>query len=123
MPNHVHVLVKPLNGHRLADITHSWKSFTANQINRRLGKTGQLWQHESYDHIVRHGKAMEEIRRYIRKNPKLPGATSSQDKATREQDAPATVPKKAVIEAILAKHDAANPASASPNSKTPEIGR
>lgn len=70
MPNHVHVLVKPLVNHSLIDILHSWKSYTANKINQRLGQTGQLWQHESYDHIVRNEAAMNAIRRYIRENPK-----------------------------------------------------
>lgn len=109
MPNHVHVLVKPLNGHGLPDITHSWKSFTANQINRKLGKTGQLWQHESYDHIVRHERAMEAIRRYIRENPIAAKAAqaSSLSPKTNKLEACATVPKRAVIEAIFAKHDAA----------------
>jgi len=73
MPNHVHVLVKPFPGYRLTDILHSWKSFTAKQINQRISKTGQLWQHESYDHIVRNEKAMEAIRRYIRENPIVAG--------------------------------------------------
>ena len=104
MPNHVHVLVKPLNGHKLKNIMHSWKSFTANQINQRLGKTGQCWQHESYDHIVRHDRAMEAIRCYIRENPKVAGASCSRE---REQDAPATVKQQAVVESILEKHDAA----------------
>jgi type I restriction enzyme R subunit len=107
MPNHVHVLVKPKPGHRLVDILHSWKSFTANQINKHLGKTGQFWQHESYDHIVRHDRAMDAIRRYIRENPIVAGASSSPVRKTKELEAPATVPKRAVIEAILAKHDAA----------------
>jgi REP element-mobilizing transposase RayT len=71
MPNHVHVLVKPFTQYSLVDILHSWKSFTANQINQRLGKSGQLWQHESYDHIVRNENAMQAIRRYIRNNPKV----------------------------------------------------
>jgi hypothetical protein len=31
----------------------------------------QLWQHESYDHIVRNEVAMDAIRRYIRDNPKI----------------------------------------------------
>jgi REP element-mobilizing transposase RayT len=97
MPNHVHVLVKPRPGHRLVDILHSWKSFTANLINKRLGKTGQFWQHESYDHIVRHDRAMNAIRRYIRENPKVAskvaGASSSGFERLREQDAPATLPK------------------------------
>jgi REP element-mobilizing transposase RayT len=70
MPNHVHLPVKPLSGFRLVNILHSWKSFTANKINRRSGKSGQLWQHESYDHIVRNERAMEAIRRYIIENPK-----------------------------------------------------
>ena len=70
MPNHIHVLVKPFGGQALIQILHSWKSFTANRINQRLGRTGPLWQHESYDHIVRHESAMDAIRRYIRENPK-----------------------------------------------------
>lgn len=70
MPNHVHVLVKPYAGHSLVEILHSWKSFTANKINQQLDVSGQLWQHESYDHIVRNEAAMNAIRRYIRENPK-----------------------------------------------------
>ena len=78
MPNHVHVLVRPLNGHKLEDIMHSWKSFTANKINKRMGLAGQLWQHESYDHIVRNERAMNGIRKYIRNNfPKVVGASCS----------------------------------------------
>ena len=76
----------------LAEILHSWKSFNANELNRRLGRTGQLWQHESYDHIVRNEPAMHAIRRYIRDNPKVAGA-SSPGADLREQDAPATLPE------------------------------
>ncbi len=69
MPNHVHILVKPLEGHTLPEITHSWKSFTANEINKITGNKGQLWMHESYDHIVRNENALHAIRNYIRQNP------------------------------------------------------
>ena len=85
MPNHVHVLVKPTANHKLADITHSWKSFTANKINQRLQTTGQLWQHESYDHIVRNEDAMNVIRCYIRDNPKSARASSSDKVAGASQ--------------------------------------
>jgi len=68
MPNHVHLLVKPLDGNNLKDIVHSWKSFTANKINKALGKKGQLWMKESYDHIVRNEKALIAIRNYIQNN-------------------------------------------------------
>jgi REP element-mobilizing transposase RayT len=69
MPNHVHVLVKPLLNYKLSTILHSWKSFTANDINKLLGKNGQIWMYESYDHIVRNNNAFEAIRKYIRENP------------------------------------------------------
>jgi REP element-mobilizing transposase RayT len=69
MPNHVHVLVKPIGEHYLGDILHSWKSFTANEINKNEGLSGQLWMTESYDHIVRNKESLNAIRNYIRENP------------------------------------------------------
>ncbi len=82
MPNHVHVLVKPFKDNNLSDILHSWKSFSANEINKVLGKKGQLWMHESYDHIVRNENAFHAIRNYIQQNPvksgiKLPDCAQS----------------------------------------------
>jgi len=56
MPNHVHVIVEPIDGIKISKIVHSWKSFTANKINRQLGRKGQLWQHEPFDHIIRSEK-------------------------------------------------------------------
>jgi putative transposase len=69
MPNHVHALVSPLAEWTLEQILHSWKSYTANQINRALGRTGQVWQHESFDHIVRNEQALDHFVEYIRQNP------------------------------------------------------
>lgn len=73
MPNHVHAVVRPVQGHLLKDILHSWKSFTANQINERLGRQGSLWQDESFDCIVRHTAQLEKIGDYIRENPAKAG--------------------------------------------------
>ena len=70
MPNHVHALVIPLNGHALAEITHTWKSFTANRINAAVGRTGRLWQDESFDMIVRSSGHLRKVAEYIRDNPK-----------------------------------------------------
>ncbi|MFN3532503.1 MAG: transposase, partial [Candidatus Brocadia sp.] len=69
VPNHVHVLVKPLGDFDISQILHTWKSFTANEINKIIGKKGQLWMHESYDHIVRNETAFKAIRNYIIQNP------------------------------------------------------
>ena len=40
MPNHVHAVVRPLQGHLLKEILHSWKSFTAHEINEVLNREG-----------------------------------------------------------------------------------
>ena len=68
MANHVHVLVSPLSGNDLAEILHSWKSFTANRINEQTGRSGAVWQDESYDHIVRSPEQLAFYNDYIRKN-------------------------------------------------------
>ncbi len=79
MPNHVHLLISPLGDHLASEILHSLKSFTANEINKRLDeKMEPVWQHESFDHIVRSPEQVERIRQYIRDNPKcVDGASSS----------------------------------------------
>lgn len=74
MPNHVHVLVTPNEGLLLDEILHVWKSFTSHAINRHLGRHGQLWQRESFDHIVRSSAHLERFRRYIRDNPAKSGS-------------------------------------------------
>ncbi|NOZ19988.1 MAG: hypothetical protein GXP25_02755 [Planctomycetes bacterium] len=70
MPNHVHATVTPVGDHRLSGILHAWKSYSAKQINKRMNRRGQLWQRESFDHIVRSAEQLERINQYIRDNPK-----------------------------------------------------
>ena len=76
MPNHVHLVVKPINGYKLSDILHSWKSYTAKMINKNTGRDGGLWQDESYDHIVRNLKELKAIEKYIFENPEKAGVNS-----------------------------------------------
>jgi len=64
--NHVHCLVTPYSGHDISAILHSWKSFTANKINRVLQKTGQFWLDENFDHLVRSEAQFEKYQTYIR---------------------------------------------------------
>ena len=73
MPNHVHVLVKPIHGYRLDQIVHSWKSFSAKEINKRLLRKGQVWEHESFDHLLRSAKQLAKVRKYIEENPEKAG--------------------------------------------------
>jgi carbamoylphosphate synthase large subunit/REP element-mobilizing transposase RayT len=69
MPNHVHALVKPIGQHSMADILRSWKSFTANAINRALDRRGTVWMRETFDTIVRDEAHLDACRDYIEQNP------------------------------------------------------
>lgn len=69
MPNHVHVLFRPLGQQALSDILRSWKGFTAREINKRLGKSGALWQDEYWDRLIRNEGHFFKVAEYIRENP------------------------------------------------------
>ena len=71
MPNHVHVLFRPLGKHRLSAIVQSWKGFTAREINRRTGKLGRLWQPEYRDRLIRSERHFNAVVEYIRRNPEM----------------------------------------------------
>ncbi|HKR54414.1 MAG TPA: carbamoyl-phosphate synthase large subunit, partial [Chthoniobacterales bacterium] len=73
MPNHVHALLQPLNGHSLSEILHSWKSFTGKELKRRSGNRETVWQDENYDRIVRDEQELEHCREYIECNPRKAG--------------------------------------------------
>ena len=78
MPNHVHVLVRPFVGMDLADLLHSWKSYTAKEINKHLERSGELWEPESYDTLVRDVEHLWKALRYIGKNPAKASLPESQ---------------------------------------------
>src|SRR3972149_6062593 len=40
MPNHVHIVIETREGYPLADVVHSWKSFTAKEANKLLNRSG-----------------------------------------------------------------------------------
>ena len=69
MPNHVHVLFQPIASQRLDAIVQSWKGFTARAINKRLGKTGRLWQPDYWDRLIRSEEHYVKCLDYIRQNP------------------------------------------------------
>src|SRR4029077_19116962 len=75
MPNHVHVLFRLRAGEALEKVVHSWKSFATKKINRarergRLARTGQVWQEEYSDRMIRNERHLNGVRSYIARNPK-----------------------------------------------------
>ncbi|MEW6037043.1 MAG: DUF1156 domain-containing protein [Pseudomonadota bacterium] len=73
MPNHVHVVFSPHEPHRLADILHSWKSFSAKQANRLLGRTGAFWQDDYFDRFIRDETDLAQVLTYVAYNPVVAG--------------------------------------------------
>ena len=63
--NHVHLLVAPHEGMELPSVIHSWKSYTANAINKAVGRTGRLWMDEYFDRILRNQVHLEAVEEYI----------------------------------------------------------
>jgi len=73
MPNHVHVIFSPLGEHTLETILHAWKSYSAHEANKLLGRTSHFWQREYFDHLVRHEASLLKITRYVQENPQKAG--------------------------------------------------
>ncbi len=73
MPNHVHILFELIAGNKLSSVVSSWKSFTANEINKAVGREGRLWQREYYDHVIRDDEEYRRIVEYIEYNPEKAG--------------------------------------------------
>ncbi len=69
MPNHVHVLAGIAGRGEMKKLCRSWKNFTAAKINRALGRKGQFWQWESFDHLVRSESSFAKFKEYILNNP------------------------------------------------------
>ena len=69
MPNHVHLLLRPLAGISLEKIVHTFKSYTALQANRAVGRTGPCWMREPFDRYIRDPEHFDKTVRYIENNP------------------------------------------------------
>jgi len=69
MSNHVHVVVTPLADYTLSAILHSWKSYTSTEINKLLNRNGELWERESFDHLIRSENDWQKFVEYTEYNP------------------------------------------------------
>lgn len=86
MPDHAHLLIEPSietwdknnNAvfHSLTQILHTIKSFTAHEINKLTKDTGNLWEPESFDRMIRSESDLQEKFLYIVNNPLKAGIVS-----------------------------------------------
>ena len=73
MPNHVHVLFETMIGFPMDELLHSWKSYTANEANKIIGRKGEFWQREYCDRYIRNAEHFTQAIRYIDGNAALAG--------------------------------------------------
>jgi putative transposase len=83
MPNHVHVVIEPLARDDgvvpLPEIMHSFKSYTAHEINRIAATTGELWRTEVFNRMIRNREEYWEWYEYIRLNAFRAGLVEDPD--------------------------------------------
>jgi REP element-mobilizing transposase RayT len=74
MPDHVHLLFTALRDadgwtFALPEILRAIKGASARSINKLGGRTGRVWQDESFDHVLRGNESLRETIEYICQNP------------------------------------------------------
>ena len=68
MPNHIHLVYeKPKMP--VGKISGDFKSYTATMINRRLGRSGALWQRDFFDRYARDAGHLSNMSFYVLLNP------------------------------------------------------
>ncbi len=78
MNDHVHALITPRRKEdgtcfSLREIIHTNKSFTAHLINKSLHRSGEFWQDERFDRIIRDAEEFQEKLNYMHNNPVTSG--------------------------------------------------
>jgi REP element-mobilizing transposase RayT len=73
MPDHVHLIFTPLcaedSPYSIAEIMQGIKGASAHKINRLLNRSGQVWQRESFDRVLRRDDGVRVKVEYMIQNP------------------------------------------------------
>ncbi len=68
MPNHIHVIFSADRSYSLEQIMRGMKGVSAYKVNETRGTEGEVWQHESFDRIIRSQKELYAKLRYMLNN-------------------------------------------------------
>ncbi len=65
MPDHVHMVFTPLEDpdgrvYGMEEVVGAIKGASSHTVNRLLERRGQLWQDESFDHVLRSHESVRE---------------------------------------------------------------
>jgi len=76
MPDHVHTIITPFD-YTITRLVGALKGASAYHVNRLFGRSGPLWQQESFDRIIRTTENLEKKAEYICNNPVRAGLVES----------------------------------------------
>jgi putative transposase len=68
MDDHAHLIGAPLAAEPLEALVHSWKSYAAHRL-MAAGRAAPVWQHESFDRLVRSDLELGREILYVCSNP------------------------------------------------------
>ena len=78
MPDHAHLVVTPYPDWALERILERAKRVSSHHAKRELGLR-EVWERESFDHMLRSTESAEQKSEYIRMNPVRAGLVTSPD--------------------------------------------
>ena len=79
MPDHVHLIIKPLCDYDLSQIMKGIKGVSARLLNKHRNTKGSVWQEESWDRVLRDVDEFEEKLQYMYDNPVKAGLVTDGD--------------------------------------------
>jgi REP element-mobilizing transposase RayT len=82
MPDHAHMVLTLTQASLLSKVMKSIKGVSSRRINKLLGSTGNLWQDESFDHVIRRSEGLRQKCEYIARNPVRAGLATRPDDYT-----------------------------------------
>ena len=68
MSDHAHLIFRILGGLGLSAVLRSVKGYSARSINALLARNGRFWLDESFNHVIRNERELEEKIEYMRQN-------------------------------------------------------
>ena len=69
MPNHLHLLMTRFDEFEIKNLMQAFKSYTAHQANKILGRKGEFWMDDYFDRWTRDERHFRATVRYIENNP------------------------------------------------------
>jgi len=69
MPNHVHLVFSLPSEQGLPELMRAWKGVSARKVNAITARSGELWQQDYFDRLIRDHEHFVRVVRYVRRNP------------------------------------------------------